>query len=79
MSERCLNAGERAALWFRLKGWSLGEASRRTGMHKQKLWRILSGRQEPKTSDIDVIAEALGVTTPEFYGGISDKPIEAVG
>lgn len=68
-----VTASERVALWFKLKGWSLSEAAKRTGLHKQKLWRIISGEQDPKASEVEVIAAALGVTAPEFFGGVSDK------
>lgn len=75
-----VTAGERVACWFKIRGWSIGEASRRTGLHKQKLWRIVAGKQEPRPSDIAPIVEALGVTEPEFYGGFNDKPVaEAAG
>ena len=67
-----VTASERVAIWFKLKGWSFGEAARRTGLHKQKLWRIAKGKQEPKPSEIEVIVETLGISTPEFFGGAPD-------
>lgn len=72
MSDPRVSACERVSCWFKIRGWSLREGARRTGLHQQKLWRITTGKQEPRGSELEIIVAALGVSMSEFYG---DPPV----
>lgn len=68
MATSGITPSERVACWFKLRGWSLQDAAEATGLHRQKLWRIVTGKQPPKGEELELIAERLGLTMAQFYG-----------
>lgn len=63
--------GARVTAWLNIRGWSVPELARKCGWNRQKAWRIAAGKVDLSATDATQIADALGVTMAEFYGGIS--------
>jgi transcriptional regulator with XRE-family HTH domain len=63
-----MTPGQRVASWRRLRGWTLRQLATASGMSAAALCRVESGKQRPKADEVERIAAALGITTPQFYG-----------
>ncbi len=63
-----LNPGKRVKHWRELKNVSQTELADRAAMDKSKVSRIESGDIKPRAEDIEVLAKAMGLSMPEFYG-----------
>lgn len=64
-----LPAGERLQSWSRILKVSVREMSRRTGLSRSKVGRILSLRQEARADELERLVErGLCLSMREFYG-----------
>lgn len=72
-----MSPAERVRSWCRIKGVSVRDLARRTGLSRAKVGRIVAGRQVPTADDMEVFAGALGLTMTEIYGEKSDTEEQA--
>jgi transcriptional regulator with XRE-family HTH domain len=63
-----ISPGERVAHWRGIKGLSLRQLAKASGLHVSSLHRIEHEQQEVKASEVEAIAKALGLNVSDFYG-----------
>lgn len=58
------------AFWIDATGWSLTKLAAATGIERQKIWRMTSGKQSISAADIKRFSATLGISSKEFWGDI---------
>lgn len=73
-----MHIGKRLAAKLEQLGWSENELKRRTGVSQPTIHRIITGEsQEPRQSNVEKLAKALGVTAQWLrHGGPNDQSIK---
>lgn len=69
MEQPRVAVGERVACWLKIRGWSVPHMAALCGWNRQKAWRIVAGKVDVSTGDLEQIVGVLGVTMAEFWGG----------
>jgi phage repressor protein C with HTH and peptisase S24 domain len=74
-----MHIGKRLAAKLEEFGWSEGELHRRSGVSQPTIHRIITGEsQDPRQSNVEKIAKALGVTAYWLrHGGPSDAGVRS--
>ncbi len=67
-----ITPGQRVRHWRELRGISQVELATRSGLEKTKLCKIEIGTQEVRATELEQLAEALGLSMPEFYGATNE-------
>jgi transcriptional regulator with XRE-family HTH domain len=58
-----------AAKEARLKKWfSLQDLAERSGVSKNTIYRLETGRSEPSITTVELLADALGISIDEYIG-----------
>jgi transcriptional regulator with XRE-family HTH domain len=75
-----IGIGERLRQLREAKGWSQGEAARRSGLLRPYICRVERGHTVPTLPILEKWAKALGVTLREFFNEevVSRKPLKIV-
>lgn len=68
-SDVSLHPGQRVRHWRELRGLKQDELADLAKMDNSRLCRIELGKTKARAEEVERIAEALGLTMPEFYGG----------
>jgi transcriptional regulator with XRE-family HTH domain len=73
-----IRASERVAAWRKTLGWNVKQLAEAAGIHKATLYRIDNGKQEPTVAETELLAAAMGLTLPEFFGELPASEAAAV-
>ena len=63
---------------LRSRGWSQKRLSEESGISQQVVWKLCNGYREPKSSEKQRIASALGMSVSELFSPFGDEGSDEV-
>ena len=66
-----ITTGQRLRHWREIKGLSIRELARSSGIHKSSLHRIECDAQEAREADVQKLIKALDLSVSTFYGEVA--------
>ena len=72
-----ISVGRRIQVWREHRGFSQAEFAKLLEMSPPNLCRMESGKQSPNSTQLEKIAQALGLSLSQFFGAIGSEEAKA--